>query len=53
MVKCGKAQCNKCERGEGHGPYWHLSFRRNGKLANKFIGKITDPEGALAEKKLA
>jgi Family of unknown function (DUF6788) len=26
MVKCGKEQCKKCERGEGHGPYWYLYF---------------------------
>jgi len=29
MVKCGKDRCKKCERGEGHGPYWYLYFRRN------------------------
>src|SRR3954454_1776901 len=39
MVKCGKARCKKCERGEGHGPYWYLSFRRNGKLTSRYIGK--------------
>jgi Family of unknown function (DUF6788) len=53
MGKCGKARCKKCERGEGHGPYWYLYFRRNGKLMSKYIGKTEDPEGALAEKKLA
>jgi hypothetical protein len=53
MVNCGKDRCKKCERGEGHGPYWYLYFRRNGKLASKYIGKTDDPERALAEKKLA
>src|SRR3954469_25089866 len=43
MVKCGKDRCKKCERGEGHGPYWHLYFCRNGKLASKYIGKTEDP----------
>jgi hypothetical protein len=50
MVKCGKDRCKKCERGEGHGPYWYLYFRRNGKLISRYIGKTEDPEGALAEK---
>ena len=39
MVKCGKDRCKKCERGEGHGPYWYLYFRRNGKLTSRYIGK--------------
>jgi hypothetical protein len=50
MVKCGKDRCKRCERGEGHGPYWYLYFRRNGKLTSKYVGKTDDPEGALAEK---
>jgi len=40
MVKCGKDRCKKCERGEGHGPYWYLYFRRNGKLISRYIGKM-------------
>ena len=40
MVKCGKARCRKCERGEGHGPYWYLYFRRNSKLTSRYIGKM-------------
>src|SRR5215203_894261 len=40
MVKCGKDRCKKCERGEGHGPYWYLYFRRNGKLRSRYIGKM-------------
>jgi hypothetical protein len=40
MVKCGKDRCKKCERGEGHGPYWYLYFRRNGKLTSRYIGKM-------------
>jgi Family of unknown function (DUF6788) len=39
-VKCGKNRCKKCERGEGHGPYWYLYFRRNGKLTSRYIGKM-------------
>ena len=30
----------KCERGEGHGSYWYLYFRRYGKLTSRYIGKI-------------
>ena len=40
MVKCGKDRCKKCERGEGHGPYWYLYLRRNGKLISRYIGKM-------------
>jgi hypothetical protein len=44
MVKCGKTRCRKCERGEGHGPYWYLYFRRNGKLTSRYIGKMIPEE---------
>ena len=50
MVKCAKDRCNKCKAGEGHGPYWYLYFRRNGKLTSRYIAKSDDPEGALAKK---
>jgi hypothetical protein len=50
MAKCGKDRCTKCERGEGHGPYWHLYFRRNGKLTSRYIGKTRDPEQLLHER---
>jgi len=50
MVKCGKDRCKKCERAEGHGPYWYLYFRRNGKLASRYIGKTEDPEAVLTKK---
>ncbi len=43
MVKCGKHRCRKCAEGLGHGPYWYLYFRRNGKLTSRYIGK-TIPE---------
>jgi hypothetical protein len=49
MVKCGKDRCKKCERGERHGPYWYLYFRRNGKLISRYIGKTEDPETVLTE----
>ena len=39
MVKCGKNRCKKCAEGPAHGPYWYLYFRRNGKLASRYIGK--------------
>jgi hypothetical protein len=39
MVKCGKTRCKKCREGGGHGPYWYLYFRRNGKLTSRYIGK--------------
>ena len=39
-VKCGKDRCKKCKAGEGHGPYWYLYVRRNGKLTSRYIGKM-------------
>jgi hypothetical protein len=43
MVKCGKDRCKKCAAGEGHGPYWYLYYRRNGKLTSRYIRKmVTD-----------
>jgi hypothetical protein len=44
MVKCGKERCKKCERGEGHGPYWYLYFRRDGKLRSRYKGKMIPDE---------
>src|SRR5215216_6773462 len=44
MVKCGKERCKTCGRGEGHGPYWYLYFRRNGKLTSRYIGKTIPDE---------
>jgi hypothetical protein len=44
IVKCGKTRCRKCERGEGHGPYWYLYYRRNGKLTSRYIGKMVPEE---------
>ena len=43
-VKCGKNRCKKCERGEGHGPYWYLYCRRNGKFTSRYIGKMIPEE---------
>ena len=40
MVRCGKERCKKCAEGSGHGPYWYLYFRRNGKLTSRYIGKM-------------
>lgn len=44
MVNCGKERCGKCPEGLGHGPYWYLYFRRNGKLTSRYIGKTTPEE---------
>jgi len=40
MVKCGKERCRKCAQGPAHGPYWYLYFRKNGRLASRYIGKL-------------
>lgn len=44
MVRCGKDRCKKCARGEGHGPYWYLYFRKNGRLASRYVGKVVPDE---------
>src|SRR5919202_2556874 len=44
MVKCGKERCRKCREGPAHGPYWYLYFRRNGKIASRYIGKMIPEE---------
>jgi hypothetical protein len=44
MVKCGKERCKKCREGPAHGPYWYLYYRRNGKLASRYIGKRVPAE---------
>ena len=51
-VRCGKPGC-KCSTGEGHGPYYHLQFRRykDGRgwvTANRYISK-GDVEQVRAE----
>ena len=33
---CNKPGC-KCTRGEKHGPYWYLSFRKDGKTKMVFV----------------
>jgi hypothetical protein len=43
-IKCGKKRCRKCSEGEGHGPYWYLYYRRNGKLTSRYIGKMIPDE---------
>jgi hypothetical protein len=43
-VKCGKVRCKKCKEGEGHGPYWYLYYRRNGKLTSRYIGTMIPDE---------
>jgi hypothetical protein len=40
MVRCGKDRCKKCAESSGHGPYWYLYFRRNGKLVSRYIGQV-------------
>ncbi len=43
--KCGNKTCKKCTvRGEGHGPYWYMFWREDGKLRTRYIGKSL-PEG--------
>jgi TRAP-type mannitol/chloroaromatic compound transport system substrate-binding protein len=36
---CHKEGCKKCERGEGHGPYWYRYWWEGGKTRKKYVGK--------------
>ncbi len=39
-TKCNKPTCHCMKKaGEGHGPYWYLFRKINGKTVSKYIGK--------------
>lgn len=38
LVSCGKEGC-KCQRGEGHGPYWYAYWYEGAKHTSLYIGK--------------
>ncbi len=44
--KCGKSSCQQCSEGAGHGPYWYVYWREQGRIRSGYIGK-TLPEGAV------
>ncbi|MBT8211721.1 MAG: hypothetical protein KJN71_01115 [Acidimicrobiia bacterium] len=44
LVKCGKASCRSCP----HGPYWYAYWTENGRRRSKYVGKLHDVEGDLA-----
>jgi hypothetical protein len=35
----------------GRGPYWYFQFHEGGKRKKLYLGKTSDPEGALAAKR--
>ena len=48
-VRCGKDNC-RCERGDGHGPYWYAYWSESGKTRSKYIGKCLPTEGPQSDK---
>ena len=40
---CGKARCKKCQRGEGHGPYWYEYRTHDGHTKRYYQGKSLPP----------
>jgi len=38
-TRCNKPSCSVCANGLGHGPYWFVYWRANGKKHRKYIGK--------------
>jgi DNA-binding NarL/FixJ family response regulator len=36
---CGKARCQKCRAGEGHGPYWYAYQTMHGRTVRRYVGK--------------
>ena len=43
MTRCGSKRCRKCQRGDGHGPYWYVSQQVNGRMRSTYIGKRPPP----------
>lgn len=39
QVRCGKAACRRCNDGPGHGPYWYVYERREGRLVRSYHGR--------------
>jgi len=39
LVSCGKEGC-KCQRGEGHGPYWYAYWYEGAKHTSLYIGGV-------------
>ena len=38
-IRCGRKECKKCAAGgKGHGPYFYLYGRRNGKRTKVYLG---------------
>lgn len=45
---CGKANCRRCQAGQGHGPYWYAYQTINGQTRQRYVGK-TLPAGIREE----
>jgi DNA-directed RNA polymerase specialized sigma24 family protein len=43
-VFCGKARCQKCRDGHGHGPYWYAYQTINGQTKTTYLGKALPNE---------
>lgn len=42
-VHCGKSTCKQCGGfGRGHGPYYYLYGRRNGRRSRAYLGRKLD-----------
>jgi len=49
-VRCGKPNCHCAQPGDpGHGPYFYLRYKRNGRLVEHYLGKEPpkELEGAI------
>jgi hypothetical protein len=47
LVNCGKARCGQCQRAASHGPYWFATWKVEGKMKHRYVGK-TRPVVAIA-----
>ncbi len=43
LVKCGKARCQQCRDGGGHGPYWYAYWTEGSRTRKQYIGKRKPP----------
>lgn len=41
---CGKARCQRCLDGQGHGPYWYAYEIVNGQTKRSYVGKELPPD---------
>src|SRR5260370_16175271 len=48
--RCGKADCPACGPGKpGHGPYWYVYWRQDGRLHSRYLGRRAPGDDPLTD----